>query len=164
MSVQNAIQHFLNPMSTPGQRRQPVVVDKRAAAAIRWLDEPFRPNYPLGPFAVEAPMPATQADIAQLRGLLRWARSSNAQREPKERVLADALERAIAYLEEPDERKNVVGYILNALHQSYKSMNGTFVVRDRDLHDWAIQQINDMFGGPHVDNSSSNPQRRKTDS
>lgn len=118
---------------------------------LEWLKEPFHPNYPLGQFSVEAPMPATKADIAHLKSLLSWARSTNVHKEAKERVLADALERAIAYLEEPDERKNVVGMILNALHQSYKRTDyGGYVVRDRDLHDWAIEQIEAMFGGPHT--------------
>lgn len=107
-------------------------------------------------------MAATQADIAQLKNLLNWARSSNAAREPKERILADALERALMYLEEPDERRNVVGYVLNALHQSYRRSNGTYVVRDRDLHDWAIQQIEGMFGGPHTE--EHHPHQRRSDS
>lgn len=112
---------------------------------------PFVPNYPYGAVTVEHPMPATPQDIEQLQALLRWARADRKNAGTREIALGDALERAIAYLKEPDERKNVVAFVLSALHQSMRRVSpgsNIWLTVDRDLHDWALGQIEQMFGGP----------------
>lgn len=104
-----------------------------------------RPAEPAAPI-VERPMPATKEDIEQLRALLRWARSTRADTLTREKQLADGLERALNYLGEPDQRKNVMLWILSALRQSMRKLHGNlWVVTDRDLNDWAMRQLEDMF-------------------
>jgi hypothetical protein len=119
------------------------------AAMFPVIHRPATPNYPFGPFVVERPMPASKQDIAELRQIYRWAKSSKAPREARERILADALAKALTYLEEPDTRVNVVGYILAALHQSMRKVGpNVWAVRDRDLQHWALSQIEELLGGP----------------
>lgn len=111
---------------------------------------PFVPNYPFGVVKLDRPMPATQNDLHELKAVVRWLRGAR-NFTTRERVAADALERAIAYLEEPGARTSVVTYILSALHQSMrrvKNDSNIWVPVDRDLNDWALRQIEDMFGGP----------------
>lgn len=91
-------------------------------------------------------MPASEDDIRDLRALLRWARSTRADTLTREKLLAEGLERALAYLSEPDQRKNVMLWILSALRQSMRKLHGNlWVVTDRDLNDWAMRQLEDMF-------------------
>lgn len=100
------------------------------------------------PFVVENPMPATPQEVEELRALLRWAkadRGNAAAGQLRERALRDGLEKAIAYLAEPDSRVNVVRFILSALRQSMVRQPGLWVCRDRDLQTWALDQVATMF-------------------
>lgn len=115
--------------------------------AVRDLRAPFTPNYPDGPFQA-IPMPASKHEIDGLRAILRYARSLRTL-DTTDRMLADALERALAYLEEPDSRVNVMRYILGALHASMRKVPHSANVWhaiDRDLQDWAMRQIEDLLG------------------
>lgn len=115
--------------------------------AIRLVREPFHANYPDGPFQA-TPMPASKHEIEGLRAILRYARSLR-HLDSTARMLADALDRALAYLEEPDSRVNVMRYILGALHASMRKVPhsaNTWHAIDRDLQDWAMRQIEDLLG------------------
>lgn len=115
--------------------------------AVRALRQPWTPNYPAGPYLVE-PMPASKHEIDGLRSILRYARSLRTM-DSTARMLADALERALAYLEEPDSRVNVMRFILGALHASMRKVPHSANVWhaiDRDLQDWAMRQIEDLLG------------------
>lgn len=96
-------------------------------------------------------MPATKDDIEHLKGLVRWARTTGAKKHHADNVMAEALEKAIGYLEEPDRRRNIVGYVLAALHRSMRHVkdgnSDMWIVVDRELHTWAMGQIESMF--PH---------------
>lgn len=119
-----------------------------ARAAVRQLErEHFQPNYPAGPFQA-TPMPASKHEIDGLHAILRYARSLRTM-DTTARMLADALERALAYLEEPDSRVNVMRFILGALHASMRKLphsSNVWHAVDRDLQDWAMRQIEDLLG------------------
>jgi hypothetical protein len=120
-------------------------MQRMSAAVADFHAQPHRANYPFGPVTIKLPMPATPDDIASLRRLLDWAKGRTLT--PTERTLYDALQRALFYLEEPDQRKNVVLYILSALRHSMRKLEGgkMWAMVDRDLHNWAMEQIEDMF-------------------
>lgn len=116
------------------------------AAAVH-LRRPFRPSYMRGPVTMELPMPATPDDIASIRQIANWAKRHKLT--PTERMLHDALQRALTYLEEPDSRKTIMLHILSALRHSMTPKVGDggkmWVTVDRDLHNWAMEQIEQMF-------------------
>lgn len=95
-------------------------------------------------------MPATPDDIRELRELLRWyrGRKSTVQfdRDRETKAIVAGLERALEYLEHPDRRINRALFILAALRQSMKRGDGgIWMVVDRDLQTWALEQAEAMF-------------------
>jgi hypothetical protein len=92
------------------------------------------------------PMPATKADIEQLRSILRHYKSG-ALMGHREQGLADALDRAIVLLEE-NEAPTVTKWILAALHASVRKapVDNMWFVVDRDLYAFAMQQLEDIYG------------------
>lgn len=98
------------------------------------------------------PMTATKQDLDQLRGVLTWVRSNSgpAHSALRERMLADALERAIALLADPDARSSTLGWVLAALRQSVRRSpagNNLWFVVDRDLYTWAMEQVERLTEG-----------------
>lgn len=102
------------------------------------------------PSTTRAPiMPATKADIAELRGILRHLRS----KEPTAlvgRIALDALDRAVAYLEECIEPNSPLWWAAGALKSSYRKLpSGIYIVTDRDTATWALDQIFSLLPEVH---------------
>lgn len=112
-----------------------------AGGVPRWSQPARQPS-----FIVDRPMPATKAEIEELRGYLRWAQQHRGESAVRERVLADALQKALAYLEEPDARQNVVRFVLAGLFHSVVKRHGMYIIRDRDLNTWSHDQLAELFG------------------
>lgn len=98
-------------------------------------------------------MAPTLRDIEELRVVLKWVRANKgpAQSATRERMLADALERAIALLAEPETRCSALGWVLAALRQSVRrspQSNNTWFIVDRDLYTWAMEQVEKLTSGP----------------
>lgn len=91
-------------------------------------------------------MPATKADVEELRGILRYF-TAQRQMTTKERMLFDALTRAIALLNE-GLATSITTYILSALRDSghWNAAKTIWFVDDQDLYVWAMTQITETNG------------------
>lgn len=97
-------------------------------------------------------MTASKQDIDELRRVLTWVRSNTgpANAALRERMLGDALERAITLLAEPDARASTLGWVLAALYQSVRRSpagNNVWFIVDRDLYAWAMEQVEKLTEG-----------------
>lgn len=105
----------------------------------------LRTRVPVRTFVVENPMPASKADIEELRGIVKWLKTGGGDEASRGKVTIEALERALEYLSEPDERYNIVRFVLAALVQSMPKRNDMYVCVDRALQSWAMDQANEIL-------------------
>lgn len=90
-------------------------------------------------------MPATKADLYELRSILSWLRTRE-KNSAEARIGADALSRAVAILSEPDIHKSTINWVLGALLQSVdEAQPRRYRIVDFDLWSWAIQQIRQLL-------------------
>lgn len=101
------------------------------------------------PYMVE-PMPADAKEIAELKQILRWATTRRKHLSAPEQVLTDALARAIAYIEAPGKRKNILLFILSALRRSMARRDNIWVCIDRELQTDALDLLAAMIPGDSV--------------
>lgn len=91
-------------------------------------------------------MSASKQDLAQLHGILTWVKGSKgpANAALRERHLVEGLERAIALLEKPEAKATIIAFVLRALYDSVRkspTMPDIWIVHDRGLYAWAMEQI-----------------------
>ena len=93
-------------------------------------------------------MPATTKDLDSLRALLSWTKTGKADAATKAELLRGGLERAIGMLERHESNESVLWWLLGALHSAVKrNWRGDWVVADRGLMSWALDQIEQRVGG-----------------
>ena len=94
------------------------------------------------------PMPATTKDLDSLRALVSWAQTGKADAATKAELLRGGLERAIGLLERRESNESILWWTLGALRDSVKrNWRGDWVVADRGLMSWALDQIEQRVGG-----------------
>lgn len=127
-------------------------------ARLSALDFHFLAFPPTTDAPTGAGMPASRADLEQLRSIERYLRSPHRAGDPLvERTAIDALTRAISLLDETLGPNNPVWWCLGALKTSMRKVNdGLFVVTDRDLQSWALRQIWELTH--HIPEGDGSPQ------
>lgn len=96
-------------------------------------------------------MPATKADLEELRGILRYLRGPT---KPGDSVISklatDALERALSYLDDTVETNSPLWWAAGALKGSMRKIREDYyVVTNRGTHSWALRQIWELL--PNVE-------------
>lgn len=91
----------------------------------------------------EQPMPATRSQLDDIRAVLKWARNTRVPAGERVSALAEALEAAIAIIEQ--QPTSLFAWVIAALTASMKrapmGSGYTWIVVNRQLHDEALDTI-----------------------
>jgi redox-sensitive bicupin YhaK (pirin superfamily) len=119
------------------------------AAAVEYLRRPVehaRPSASLVARVIRGQrMQPTNKDIDALKGLVRWARTTEGEKELRIAALAEGLERAITALE--GRHDSVTEMLLVAIHQAMVPLYGNrWVIVDPDLLDFVGRELVKRYG------------------
>lgn len=103
-------------------------------------------------FARPIPMPASRADLSDLRGLLYYLENPNRHCDPVlRRQQIDALKRALDIMETGDPA-SPLWWAAGALRKSVRKVSPRmYVTVDRELETWALDQIFELMPGDDTD-------------
>lgn len=118
-----------------------------SAALAEVIEFPYSP-----PTAgrAELPMPATEDEIEELRGLLKWAKERHKAHDFRDRDMAyEALEaglrKAIDLIGPPERRSGMALILLGAIYHSMRKMGDYWVTIDRATLNDALTMTEQLY-------------------
>lgn len=97
---------------------------------------------------LERPMPATSKDLDRLRDLLAWSEDESRDKTERLNRMQHTLRMAITTMETRHQHTSVLWWILGALlSATRRNFRGDWIVSDRALLCWALDQLEERLGG-----------------